>query len=214
MNELKSIALGIIVALLVGCALAEPRDEGSSLLIGRVILDTSKSGGDFQWDYTIIVRGESNTTFRAVADDRGYFLIPNIDPGEYTIDNIVLIPTRGGDTIRYSVGRVEISRTRVNPAEIAYMGDITIIPEKGSLDIPEEGLTVSIGIKMVYIFGNTALGLGVDTGDGKKVIERSLSGKIETRRDENPTSALNHIVKRYPDSGWAKRAKAQMQGNG
>jgi hypothetical protein len=74
--------------VLYGCALAEPENARSSLLVGKA---KAKVVGKFVENSLElkIVNLRNRTEYATVTDTKGYFFIPNIEPGEYWITKLI-----------------------------------------------------------------------------------------------------------------------------
>lgn len=140
--------LSLILFWVAGCApaLVAPTDSESSLVIGRIIVNnrrelalgrmppgTIKAG--------ILVELESvdkHALVRAVTDEEGYFVLPNIQPGAYELRQInissVITGYRGtyeSTTERFSVPQGMLT-FRPAPGKVGYAGTVVVeIDERG-----------------------------------------------------------------------------------
>jgi len=172
----------LVLLITMGCAIIEePKTADSSLLVGKLEPPPLSSSVTYQ----ITVSTPSGVKrYAANVDYKGFFRIPNIDPGEYIVydflQSITLsrsdfpgLPSSAPIQLSRSSGigqkaknKLRAFRFKVSPGEINYMGFINFDVSWQDVVITKEG------------------------------------------REE----ALKWLIEKYPDSSWAIMAKSQLRG--
>ena len=110
-----------VVLILSSCALVEPEDANSSLLIGR-----AKAFGFQRYEVEnalelIIANLSTGASYFARTDTEGYFFIPNVERGRYQVTNLVAKYSRGSSNWTSNWGKARESFF-VSSGKISYLG--------------------------------------------------------------------------------------------
>ena len=125
-----------VVLILSSCALVEPEEANSSLLIGRAIAIGGLDGrGSIKIEDSLeikIVNSFSKKKYIVLTDASGYFFIPNIEPGRYRIENLTARYEWASSrwTVRY--GRAK-ERFRARFGKVVFAGSFVFeeLPASG-----------------------------------------------------------------------------------
>ena len=197
--------LGGAICLLsiLGCALIEPKDEGSSLVMGRVsVKEVNRSKAD-----TIHIRVENedgSLSYIATADSRGYFFIPNVPSGiGFRLSRIDF--EQDDSRFKYEMKKSEV--IGVDRGVVKDLGHYRV--NYGSKDGVSVRLSLSLGSKTRL---SSSVTLGFDISASVPLVPPRYETAEEVIFDE--TASLQYLIGKYPQSPWARRAEVQLESFG
>lgn len=184
-----------VVLILYGCTLAEPKNAGSILLIGQAKARGSSPNFNKHSSFDVesylklkIVNQRSGIEYQVTTDARGYFFIPNIEPGKYRITELVA---------RHSVSIDSICTNC--PPGVSAPSSLVEVKNTWHGEAWEPFLVFEdISYSGYYIFERVS-----DSGTTKEKVTRTVN-----RKDYQ--EALGHLISRFPDSIWSIMAKIKL----
>lgn len=145
------LSILILGGFITGCAptLVGPIEPNSSLVIGRVIINNKYSGAFYgllplgKLDRGLEVEIESldgKQSFKVIAEEQGYFFVPNIAPNRYHLLRVTIEGSREGtrrETEKHGIGLRRLVFTPVE-GKVAYIGTLVVdLSERGTSTIRE-----------------------------------------------------------------------------
>jgi len=208
---LFSLALGIRCAGTSGGLTVLEEAEGNNvMIIGNVIIENIDQEFAFDnWDLSfevgIIGRTADGTLnyYTVPADNRGYYCLPNVPPGQYALKAVIL-PVPGGRPLKIvnDLNTFDSEFYRMRYPERPIEKKAEWLPMKKS------GRVINFGIKWFGL--RTARIADMDINAIGKIMLMEFSESIRSRRmydqgyPHSREDPLIHFKEKFPESGWWK----------
>ena len=216
MKKIVYVVLFFSLSLVIRCAgtggltALEEVIEDNVMIVGNAIVENIDQGFAFDnWDlgFEVVIIGKiadgTLSQYTVPADNRGYYCLQNVPPGQYAL-KAVIIPVTGGRPLKIvndlNTFNSEFYRMRYPERPIEKKAEW--------LPMKKRGRVINFGIKWFGL--RTARIEDMDINAIGKIMLMQFSESVRSRRmwdqgyPHSRQDPLTHFKEKFPESGWWK----------